>query len=450
MERFDAIVIGTGQGGVPLAEAFAAAGKRTAIIERDAVGGTCINCGCTPSKTLVHIAKVAETVRRAGDYGVITSKPKIDMLKVRKLKRGIVEEFRSGTESGLQKTKHLELIFGTARFLDAKAVEIELKEGGTRQLHASTIVINTGGRPAVPPVPGLDSIKYLDSTSVMELDHVPKSIAILGGGYIGLEFGQMLRRLGSKVIVLEHSPRFLPMEDEDVSDEILKILREDGIDVRLAADVKSVASRKGKISIDLGSKRLKVDEFLVAAGRKPNTEELNLDAAGVKTQRGYIVANGELETSAVGVYVIGDVKGGPAFTHISYDDYRVLKANLLDGEKRSIEGRLVPYTVFIDPELGRIGLSEDQAKEKKVSYRAAKMPMSNVARADEMGETRGFVKALIADDGKILGAAVLGAEGGEIMSMIELAMMGGLTAKDLNNAIFAHPTMSELLNNLFA
>ena len=450
LEKVDAVVIGTGQGGVPLAEALAEAGWRVVILERAAVGGTCINYGCTPTKTLAHIAKVADTVRRAGEYGVQTSAPKIDMLKVRDLKREIVEEFRSGTEKTLKKTRSLELIYGQARFTGPRIVDVELREGGKRQFSASTIVINTGGRPFVPAVPGLDAVKFLDSTSVMELDHVPESVAVLGGGYIGLEFGQMLYRLGSKVTVLEHSSRLLPMEDQDVADEVLKILREDGIDVRLGADVKSVSSKNGKLSLDLGADKIEIDELLVAVGRRPNTEDLGLSEVGVEQdEKGYVKTSPALRTNVEGIYAIGDVKGGPAFTHISYDDYRVLKANLLEGGSRTIKDRLVPYTVFIDPQLGRIGLTEDQAKRSGIAHHVAKMPMSDVARAAEMKETRGLIKAIVGKDDKILGAAVLGVDGGEIMAMIELAMMGGLTAKDLNNGIFAHPTLAELLNNLF-
>jgi pyruvate/2-oxoglutarate dehydrogenase complex dihydrolipoamide dehydrogenase (E3) component len=448
-DHYDAIVIGAGQGGDPLARALAGAGRRTALIEREAVGGTCVNYGCTPTKTMVHIAKVAETVRRAADYGVRSSAPRIDMLKVRALKRGIVDEFRTGTEKGISKVKGLDLIYGHASFVDAGTVLIKLREGGVRTVTAETIVINVGTRPFIPPIEGLSQAPYLDNRTIMELDHVPETLIVLGGDYIGLEFGQMFSRLGSKVTVLEHSARFLPREDADVADEILKILREDGLEIRLGVGVKRVS---GHVSLDLDSgDTVDGSELLVAVGRRPNTDDLGAAGAGIELdERGFIKADSHLRTTASGVYVLGDVKGGPAFTHISYDDQRVLRANLIDGEDRTIDGRYVPNCTFIDPQLGRIGLSETEAKAQGIDYRLCKMPMSNVARAVEMNESRGFIKVLVSKQtDQILGAAVLGVEGGEIMSMIELAMLGGLTAKQLNNAIFAHPTLSELLNNLF-
>ncbi len=331
-------------------------------------------------------------------------------------------------------------------------MEIRLRDGGVRLLKAELVFINTGARCLLPPVPGIESVRRLDNVSIMELDHVPGALTILGGGYIGLEFGQMFARFGSKVTVVENGTRFLPHEDQDVADEVLKILREDGIEVRLGTTAQRVFEQGKKVVLETQDSQIEGDELLVAVGRRPNTDDLGLDRAGVETDdRGFIKADSRLRTTAEGVYAIGDVKGGPAFTHISYDDYRVLKANLLDGEDRTIEDRLVPYVMFTDPQLAHIGLSEDEARRRGVRYRLLNMPMSHVARAEEMNETRGFIKALVEEgSGKILGATVLGVEGGEIMSMIELAMLGGLTARDLNNAIFAHPTLSELLNNLFA
>ncbi|HWA84268.1 MAG TPA: mercuric reductase [Fimbriimonadaceae bacterium] len=439
-------MIGTGQGGVPFARAAAGAGKRTALIERAAVGGTCINYGCTPTKTLVHIAKVAETVRRAGEYGVLAGSPHVDMPKVRELKRQIVASFSDGSRERLEKTENLDLIFGHASFAGPKRVQV-----GERTIEGSVIVIDTGARPLIPGVEGLHSARYLDNRTIMELDHVPESLLVLGGGYIGLEFGQMFARFGSRVTIVEQGSRFLPREDADVADALLAILRAEGIEVRLGDPVARVV-RNGQIGATLASGEiLRGSEILVATGRRPNTDALGVEAARIALDgRGHIKVDSRLKTSAEGVYAIGDVNGGPAFTHISYDDYRILKTNLLDGGDRTTEGRLVPYTMFTDPELGRIGLSEDEAKRKAIAYRLCKLPMDSVARALEMNETRGFVKALVSKEtDQILGAAALGVWGGEIMSMIELAMMGGLTAKDLADATFAHPNLSELLNNLF-
>ncbi|HVT11207.1 MAG TPA: mercuric reductase [Fimbriimonadaceae bacterium] len=443
---YDFIVIGSGQGGVPFARAAAEAGKRTALIERAAIGGTCINYGCTPTKTLVHIAKVAQTVRRAGEYGVLSGPPTMDMPKARELKRQIVADFSNGSREQLEKTENLDLIFGHATFTGPKRMRV-----GERTIEGGAVVIDTGARPFIPDIEGLASARYLDNRTIMELDHVPPSLIVLGGGYIGLEFGQMFARFGSRVTIVEQGSRFLPREDADVADEILEFLRTEGVDVRLGDPVKRVR-RSGGVEAELASGMfVKGDEILVATGRRPNTDDLGVEAAGIALDgRGFIPVDSRLKTSAEGVYAIGDVNGGPAFTHISYDDFRILKTNLLDDGDRTTEGRLVPYTMFTDPELGRIGLSEDEAKRKGIDYRLCKLPMDYVARALEMNETRGFVKALVSKETDlILGAAALGIWGGEIMSMIEIAMMGGLTAKDLANATFAHPNLSELLNNLF-
>lgn len=452
MSKYDFIVIGAGQGGVPLAHAAAQAGRRTALIERAAIGGTCINYGCTPTKTLVHIAKVAQTVRRAGEYGVTANLRGIDMLKVRDLKREIVASFRDGSQDRLEKTENLDLIFGHASFTGPRSLRIDLREGGTQMIEGEVIVIDTGARLLIPEIEGLDSVKILDNASIMELDHLPESLVVLGGGYIGLEFGQMFARFGCRVTILERGPRFLPREDKDVSDEMLDILRQDGLDIRLGCEVTRV-SRRNKVAVELATgETISTDEILVAIGRRPNTDDLGVGEAGIAINaRGFIAVDERLKTSVDGVYAIGDVNGGPAFTHVSYDDYRILKANLLDGQDRTTDGRPVPYTMFTDPELGRIGLSENEAARKGIDYRLCKMSMTHVARALEMNESRGFVKALVSKEtDQILGAAALGVSGGEVLSMIELAMLGGLTAKTLANTIFAHPNLSELLNNLFA
>jgi len=450
---FDTVIIGTGQSGKPLAIALARAGRKVAVIEREQVGGTCINVGCTPTKTMVASGRVAYLARRAKDYGVNAGRVTLDMRRVLKRKRGVVESFRNYGQKTLEKTANVELIFGEARFKDAKCVVVELRRGGTRELEGKRIVINTGGRPAVPPIEGLDRVPFLDSTSIMELTELPGHLIVLGGGYIGLEFCQMFRRFGARVTIVNRDPRLILREDPDVSAEVEKILKEDGIEVLNSAQVTRVEKGGAGVRVLLqeGAKKVSGSHLLLALGRVPNSDRLNLGAAGVRTDKlGYIEVNTRLETKVPGIYAIGDVKGGPAFTHISYDDFRVLRENWLNGGNATIEGRPVPNCMFIDPQLATVGLNESEAQKRGIDHRVAKLPMTGVARAQEMSETRGFMKAIVdAKTQQILGCTVLGAEGGEIMSMLQIAMMGKLPYPAIKEAIFAHPTLAESLNNLF-
>jgi pyruvate/2-oxoglutarate dehydrogenase complex dihydrolipoamide dehydrogenase (E3) component len=455
-DQYQAVVIGSGQGGNPLCKVLAQAGMRTAMIERQHVGGTCVNEGCTPTKTMVASGRVAYLARRAADYGVQTENIRIHMARVRKRKRDIVDSFRNGSQASLEKTKNLDLIFGEATFTGARSLAVRLKDGTQRALRAEQIFINAGCRPAIPQIDGLGHVPYLNSTSIMELDSVPEHLLVLGGGYVGLEFGQMFRRFGSRVSIVHRGDRLLRGEDSDVVDEIAALLQQDGIDVLLNTRVESVTKSGSQIELTAREKtgtirQLQGSHLLVATGRVPNVEALNLAAADIATDdRGFIKVNSKLETSAPGVYALGDINGGPAFTHISYDDFRILRTNVIDKGNATTEGRPLPYTIFIDPQLGRIGITEAEAREHNKSIRVAKMPMSSVARALEVNESRGFMKAIVnADTDQILGAAVLGIEGGEIMSMLQLAMMGKLPFTILRDAIFAHPTLAESLNNLF-
>ena len=455
-QAYDAIVIGAGQAGVPLSTALAGAGRKTALIERAHVGGTCVNVGCTPTKTMVASARVAHLARRAADYGVHTGPVTVDLERVRQRKRDIVDSFRSGSERRIEQTDGVDLIMGEARFTGARSVEVRRDGAETLRLAADLIFINTGDRPASPPVDGLSRVPTLNSTTIMELDHVPEHLLILGGGYIGLEFGQMFRRFGSAVTIIQRGHQLLAREDADVADEVAKILREDGVEVLLDAEARHVeqdANRALRLTVRQpeGERTLEGSHLLVAAGRTPNTEALDLPAAGVQTdQRGYVQANERLETNVPGIYALGDVKGGPAFTHISYDDFRIIRTNLLDGGHATTADRPVPYTVFIDPQLGRVGLTEEQARQSGRPIRVAKLPMSSVARALEVDETRGFMKAVVdAETQQILGAAVLGIEGGEVMAVLEVAMVGHLPYTALRDGVFAHPTLAESLNNLF-
>jgi pyruvate/2-oxoglutarate dehydrogenase complex dihydrolipoamide dehydrogenase (E3) component len=451
---YDAIVIGTGQAGGPLATALGSAGMRTAIIERALVGGTCINYGCTPTKTMVASARVAYLARRGADYGVETGAVRVDMVRVRQRKRDVVASFREGSERRLIRSERVELIRGEARFTGPHEVEVKLSVGGSLQLSAPRIFINTGARATSPPIPGLDAVPALDNASVMELDTVPEHLLVLGGGYIGLEFGQMFRRFGSEVTVIHHGDKLLAREDADVADEVARIMTEDGVRLVMRARTTGASAAGARVRLDLetpdGETQMEGSHLLVATGRVPDTRSLSLEAADIKAdQRGYIQVNDRLETSAEGVWALGDVKPGPAFTHISYDDFRIVKTNVLEKGNASIKDRMVPYTVFIDPQLGRIGLSEAEARDRGLEVRVAKMPMKYVARAIELSEDRGFMKALVDKDDQIVGAAVLGLEGGELMAMFEIAMMGKLPYQKLRDATFAHPTLAESLNNLF-
>jgi pyruvate/2-oxoglutarate dehydrogenase complex dihydrolipoamide dehydrogenase (E3) component len=453
MDQYDAIIIGSGQGGKPLATTLAKAAWKTALVERAYIGGTCINYGCTPTKTMFNSARVAYLARRGAEYGVHHGEVTVNLREVRERKQRVVEEFRESGLKGIKSTKNLDLLTGNAKFVGPHEIEVQLNDGAVRTLTAENIFINTGGRPARPQLEGTDDVPTLDSTSIMELDELPEHLLVLGGGYIGLEFGQMFRRFGSRVTIVQRIEQLLGREDQDVAEAVLNVMKEDGIEVLLNTEAVRVQKDGTQINLSVrtadGEQILVGSHLLVAVGRKTNTEDLNLSAAGIATDgQGNIKVNNQLETNVSGVYALGDVKGGAQFTHISYDDFRIIRTNLLEGGQATTDGRFVPYTVFIDPQLGRIGMSETEAKGRKI--RVATLPMTHSARAIEMSETRGFMKAIVdADTNQILGAAVLSVEGGELMSMFEIAMMGKLPYTVLKDAIFAHPTLAESLNNLF-
>ena len=454
-QDYDAIIIGVGQAGKPLSDSLSRADWKIAVVEREYVGGTCINFGCTPTKTMVSCARVAHIVNRASDYGVNVSDVIIDLQTVRKKKQAIVENFRDRVVGMLEGMKNVDLIFGEAKFTSSNTVEVTLKDGGKSEIKSDKIFINAGGRSVVPSIPGIGEVSYLNSTTVMDLDQVPEHLIILGGGYIGLEFGQMFRRFGSKVTIIQRGKQLITREDADVAEEVKGILEGEGIDVILNAQATGIKKMGNGVELVYDSKNTEVkvsgSHLLIAVGRTPNSDRLNLDAAGVETdERGYINVNGKLETSVPGIYALGDINGGPQFTHISYDDFRIIRTNLLEGGDVSTNGRQVPYVIFMDPQLGRIGLTEKEAELKGLNYKVAKIPMNYVARALETDESLGFMKAIIdVDTKKILGCAVLGIEGGEVMSILQTAMMGGLPYTVLENAVFAHPTLAESLNTLF-
>jgi pyruvate/2-oxoglutarate dehydrogenase complex dihydrolipoamide dehydrogenase (E3) component len=455
-KQYDTIVIGAGQSGGPLSTALARSGRKTAIIEREHVGGTCLNEGCTPTKTIVASARVAYLARRAADYGVLTGRITVDMERVRQRKRDIVKSFVASSERQIRETKDVDLLMGEARFIGPKEVEVKMNDGPLLHLTADLFFINVGARPSTIQLDGIESVPALNSTTIMELDSVPRHLIVLGGGSVGLEFAQMFRRFGSRVTVVQHGERLLGREDADVAESVAGILREDGIDVMLKTEALRVMRQKNgaiRLTVQADGKEHAIigSHLLVAVGRTPNTDRLNPQAAGIELDsHGFIKVNDRLETNVPGIYALGDVNGGPAFTHISYDDFRIIKTNLIEGGNASRKGRMVPYVVYIDPQLGRIGMTEEEARKEGRSIKVARMPMSDISRAVEVDESRGFMKAIVdADTERILGAAVLGLEGGELMSMLEIAMMGNLPYPVLKEAIFAHPTLAEGLNNLF-
>jgi pyruvate/2-oxoglutarate dehydrogenase complex dihydrolipoamide dehydrogenase (E3) component len=454
MTKYDAILVGSGQAANPLAKKLAAAGWRTALIERQWVAGTCINVGCTPTKTLIASGRVAYLVKRAADFGIRTTGFSVDVEAFLRRKNAVVLHYREAVTKGLLATPNLDLIFGTASFSAPKEITVTLEDGSSDTLTAENIFLDTGALPVIPPIPGLSEIPYLTSATILDLMEIPSHLVIIGGGYIALEFGQLYRRLGSEVTIVEGNSRFLSREDEDIAAEIRRILEEDGIKILIGTKTTQITPGK-TISIGLehegSSSSVTASHVLLATGRKADTVGLNTAAAGVALDpHGFINVNDRLETNVPGIYALGDVKGGPQFTHISYNDHLIVYKNLVEKANVSIAGRVPIYCLFTDPELGRVGLTEKEARDKGLNIKVVTMPAAWIARATENGETRGMIKAIVnADDRKILGAAVLTAGGGELMSVLQMAMMGGLTADTLRDAIFAHPTFAEALNNLF-
>ncbi len=455
MKQYDAIVIGAGQAGVPLAKKLAGQGKKTALIEKRYVGGTCVNDGCTPTKAMVASAKAAYNAAHSAELGVLTGPFTVDLKKIKERKDKIVMQSRTGGQKAVEKTEGLDLIFGEATFTGNKVLSVTLNDGGNLELTADLIFVNTGASPAIPDIDGLEDAGYLTSTTILDLEEVPQHLLIIGGNYIGLEFGQMFRRFGSKVTILERSGRLLPREDEDIATELTSILQKEDINIMCSSHAKKFIKTGFNITAEIetakGIQRTDCSHILVAAGRKPQTANLGLDKTGVEVdEKGYIKVNNKLETNVPGIYALGDVKPGPAFTHISYNDYTIVYRNLFEGENFTTDDRPIPYCMFTDPQLGRIGITESEAEKQGLDYLVAKLPMAHVARAIEVGDTRGIMKAIIDPKSKrILGAAILGQEGGEIMSVLQMAIEGNITYDRIRYCVFAHPTYSESLNNLF-
>jgi pyruvate/2-oxoglutarate dehydrogenase complex dihydrolipoamide dehydrogenase (E3) component len=454
IERYDVLVFGSGAGGKVTAWVNAKEGLRTAVVERGLVGGSCPNIACLPTKNVVHSAKVADFVRHDRDFGSGTAPASIEMTEVRARKRRMVEGLVS---MHLEKYKEsgAELVFGEGRFVGPGTIEVRLRNGGVRTLKGDRVFLNLGTHAAVPDIPGLRAAKPLTHIEELELDRLPSHLIVLGGGYVGLEFAQAFARFGSRVTVLERGPRLLPKEDKDVADALLEFLRLDGVDVRLNVEVEQVEGSSGAsvrmtLANSAGTSSLEASDILVATGRIPNTQNIGLDKTGVALDaRGYIQVNERLETTAPGIWALGECAGSPQFTHISEDDFRIVHTNL-HGGSRSTRDRLIPFCLFTDPEIARVGLNETEAVAAGRPYRVAKLPMEAVLRAHTLSETRGFMKALVSHDSdEILGFTAVGPHAGEILAVVQTAMIGRLPYTALRDAVFTHPTMAEGLGPLF-
>lgn len=442
--KFDAIVIGAGQAAKPLSYALADLGWKVAFIERAELGGTCVNTGCTPTKTMVASAQVAHYARDAAHWGVRASNVSIDLPAVVARKNSVVQNSRDAIQKGIDERPNIRLVHGHARFVAPHQVQV-----GNETFEAAKIFIDTGTRPKIPKIPGIDSVPFLTNASIMELLEVPKHLIILGGGYIGLEFGQMFRRFGSQVTIVHTGQRLMPAEDDDIVKELQKTLEGEGMSFQLSSRTTRVEKRGDEILLQMESPRgqqtFSGSHLLVATGRTPNTDDLGLDQAGIATdERGYIKTNGRMETGVPGVWALGDVKGGPAFTHISYNDFQIVYANLIQCQNQTIENRYLPYALFTDPQLGRVGLTEQQARASGRKFKMGVFPVSSVARAKERGETAGLMKIIVdAATDRILGAAILSSDGGEIVQILGAMILANAPYTVLKGAVYIHPTMAE-------
>jgi len=442
--KYDAIIIGSGQAGNPLSYRLAEVGWQVALIEKGNVGGTCINTGCTPTKTMVHRAQIAHYARNARRWGVRAENVTADLATIVAQKNNVVASFRGGVQKKIGQHPDIRLYQGHARFTNAHQVQV-----GETLLESDRIFINTGGHPNIPVIPGLNPASVLTNESMMELTELPEHLIILGGGYIGLEFGQMFRRFGSRVTIIHNQAQIVPREDPEIAVELQKILEGEGIEFLMNVNTTQVEHAKGTVKVFLSGasepRTIFGTHLLVATGRRPNTNDLGLDKAGVETDKfGFIRVNTRLETNVPGIWALGDVKGGPAFTHISFNDFQIVEANLTQGKNLTIENRIVPYCVFTDPQLGGVGMTEKEARAAGRKLKIGKIPMSHVARAIERDETAGLMKVIVdAENDRVLGAAILGCEGGELVHVLYTLMLGNLPYTVLKGAVFIHPTLTE-------
>ena len=454
-EKFDALVLGSGTGGKLVGWTMGKEGNRTAVVERKLVGGSCPNIACLPTKNVIHTAEVASLTKRHGEFGIETGSVSVSMAGVYKRKQTMVDEI---VQVHLERyhASGAELIFGEGRFSGPRTLQVTLRDGGTRTLTADRVFVNVGTHAAIPDIPGLRASNPMTHVEALDLQRLPEHLIVLGGGYVGLELAQAMRRLGARVTLVERGPQLASREDPDFSRAILDLFRDEGIEVLLNTDVLGVEGQSGdrvtlKLRNQRGTQTLAGTDLLAALGRTPNTSGIGLDRAGIEvTEKGHIRVNDRLETTAPNVWAIGECAGSPYFTHVSEDDFNIIHANL-HGERRSTRDRLVPYCIFLHPPLARVGLSESEARAKGVAYRTATLPMSAVWRPWTLSEKRGFMKALIdAHSDRILGFAAFGPDAGELMGTLQTAMLGEVPYPVLRDAIFAHPTMTEGLKSLFA
>jgi pyruvate/2-oxoglutarate dehydrogenase complex dihydrolipoamide dehydrogenase (E3) component len=454
-EAYEDVVLGSGAGGKLLAWHRAGSGRRVAVVERRWIGGSCPNINCLPTKNEVWSAKVADLLHHAAQYGVVTGPFAVDMARVRQRKREMVEGLVA-LHLDLYRKSGAELILGDGRFVAPKTLEVRLRDGGTRVLRGDRVFLNLGTHATIPPVAGLAEARPMSNIELLEVDRLPAHLVVLGGGYVGLEFAQAYRRFGSRVTVVQRGPQLLDHEDPDVADAVARLFADEGIEVLLGAELLQVEGRSGasvrlRVRTHQGERLLEGSDILVATGRTPNTAGIGLDTAGVQLdERGYVRVNDRLQTSAPDVWAIGECAGSPQFTHVSEDDFAVIRDNLAGGN-RTTRDRLIPYCLFTDPPLAGVGLSETEARRRGVAVRVAKLPTAAVLRTRTTGETRGFLKALVdARTDRILGFTMFGAEAGEVMAVVQAAMLAGMPYTGLRDAILAHPTMAEGLRSLFA
>jgi pyruvate/2-oxoglutarate dehydrogenase complex dihydrolipoamide dehydrogenase (E3) component len=451
--RFDAIVIGSGQAGDPLSFALVDHGWKVALIEKAELGGTCVNTGCTPTKTMIASAQVAHYARNASRWGVNAGGVSVDLPAIVARKNEVVQHFRGGNQKQVDSRPNLRLFRGQARFLSRHSVQV-----GSDVLESERVFINAGTRPDVPKLAGVESVGYLTNETLMELTEVPEHLLVLGGGYIGLEFGQMFRRFGSRVTVIHRGEQILTREDADIANALQAALEAEGIEFRLGAQATKVEKSDGAFSLTFQTKRgtqtISGSHLLNATGRVPNTDMLDLEKAGVEVDsRGYVKVNSRLETSVPGIWALGDINGGPAFTHISYHDFQIVYGNLIEGKNLSTANRYLPYSLFTDPQVGRVGLTEKEARASGRQLKIGTYPMAGVSRAIERDETAGLMKIIVdAANDRILGAAILGIEGGEVVQILGTLMMVDAPYTVLKGAVFIHPTLVEglfyLLNSV--